>query len=115
MKMLINLLLSLIDAFEIRTTDLVLATMKRIQRGIIVSFLVMILALLWTIATTPENIKPPATSPQVLAYTIHQYLHLGGTIVLIGASVSALFLIVRYFLVAKWPERFVDFSQQRHS
>lgn len=111
---LINLLFSLIDVFDIRSSDPVLAALKHAQRGIVVSSLAMVLALCWMIAMAPDDTVPPATSPLALVHTIHQWLHIVGAIMLISASLSTLFQIGRYIAVAKWPERFVDFSPLDH-
>ena len=113
MEKLLDLLLSLANLMDSRSSDPVLAALKRAERGAVLAIFGAALAISGMFAFAPDHDVPPSGSPLALAWEVQHWLSLGCAVLTLAASSIGLYQIGRYIAVAKWPERFIDFNQQR--
>lgn len=112
MEKLLDLLLSLANLLDARSSDPVLAALKRAERGAVLAIFCAGLAIGGMFAFAPDHDVPPSGSPLALAWVVQHWLSVGCAVLTLVASCIGLYQIGRYIAVAKWPERFVDFNQQ---
>lgn len=113
MEKLLDLLLSLPNLLDARSPDPVLAALKRAERGAVLALFGAVLAIGLMIAVAPDHGVMPSGSPLALAWMVQHWMSLGCAVPALAASCIGLYQICRYIVVARWPERFVDFNQQR--
>jgi hypothetical protein len=108
-KWFVGLILSCIVSSDVRSADPILAAQKRAARGMFLSLVSSAAFCGFALATAPDG----STSDGLASVTamIQQRVAAGFGIAALVASVVGLYFIVRYVLVVKWPERFVDLSE----
>lgn len=94
-------------ASDRRSADLVIAARKHASLGMFCSLSAAALLCLFALSIAPET--TPASNG-VATITV-QYLTVGFVVLACIASLAGIAFFVRYVLVAKWPERFVDLPE----
>lgn len=110
MEKILSVLFYLVDLIKAESPDPVLAALKRAERGAILGSIgaLILIALIQLVA--PEQVELSAGSPLGLAHLVRYWISwiLAGMVLL--SALFGLSQVVRYLLVLKWPERFVDFD-----
>lgn len=107
MGKLLDLLLSLANLLDARSTDPIRAALKRAERSAMLALLVAALALGGMVAIAPDYGVVPSGSPLMLAWMVQYWVSLGCVMLALAASCFGLYQLGRYIAVAIWPERFL--------
>ncbi|MCB4349376.1 hypothetical protein LA345_36815 (plasmid) [Burkholderia vietnamiensis] len=106
---LAGVILFCIVASDVRSVDPVIAAQKRAVFGIIVSMISSAVFCGCAVAILPDEPSSPGVGS--LTAVFQRCVAAGFSLAALAASVAGIYFLVRYVLVLKWPERFVDLSE----
>jgi len=107
---LFDLLIWLSDFHDVRSFDPVISAQKRAARGMLYSLLFAAVLCGCALAVSPDAGETDGSIFGLTA-TVEQRIAFAFSLAALVTSIIGACFIVRYVLVVKWPERFVDFSE----
>lgn len=110
LEWIIDAVLWVAVASDLRSADPVIAARRRASFGMFCSLAAAALLCLFALFIAPET-TPASNGVATITAPFLQYVTLGFVVLACIASLAGLAFFVRYVLVAKWPERFVDLSE----
>lgn len=108
---LLSLLFYLDDLMKADSPDPVLAALKRAERGAILGIIGALILMVLIQLFIPEQAELSAGTTLALARLVQYWFCWFLASMVLLSALFGLHQVIRYVLVLKWPERFVNFDQ----
>lgn len=107
----VDTVVSTVVASDVRSADPVVAARKSPARGMFVSLVAAAVLLAGSLIYAPDSEASNASALAPVTATLQYYEAAGFAAAAMVACVAGMYFLVRYVLVVKWLERFVDTTE----
>lgn len=108
---IVGTVVSAVVASDVRSADPVVAARKRAARGMFVSLVAAAVLLAGWLINVPDSEASNASALTPMTATLQYYMAAGFADAAMVACAASMYFLVRYDLVVKWPDRFVDTTE----
>ncbi|MBR8029211.1 hypothetical protein KDX27_35065 [Burkholderia cenocepacia] len=102
---------SAVVACDVRSADPVITARKSAARGMFVSLVAAAVLLAGSLIYAPDSEASNASTLAPVTATLQYYVAEGFAAAAMVSCAAGIYFLVRYVLVVKWPERFVDTTE----
>ena len=110
MQKVFDALFWLIELHDVRSANPIIAAQKRASLGMFYSLVAAALLCALSVGVAPHTVSTNSDLSAITAL-LQEYAAVGCALLACLVSLVGIGFIVRYVLMVKWPERFVDLSE----